>query len=202
MELITDRAPARNTDSPSPTTDIGHDREWWARQSLIDGTDWQSIGEAVFAVLRDHGFVDARQDEGPQAQESGEASGAWLAPSWREAAVDYHTNRADRPAAEIEPERLRRLRGLMAADVSLTRAQFEISDQRQSGRAAASTVDALMFSLCERGQAALRQPASRRRLAELSTAQVREVIARLIAARSRYPAITDDLLFQLGEQFS
>jgi hypothetical protein len=53
MELITDRATARNSDSPSPTAaaDIGHDREWWARQSLIDRTDWQSIGEAAAALL-------------------------------------------------------------------------------------------------------------------------------------------------------
>jgi hypothetical protein len=86
--------------------------------------------------------------------------------------------------------------------VSLNRAQFEISDQRQSGHAAASTIEALMFSLRERGQAALSEPATYRRLAGLSTAQVREVIARLIAARPRYPAITDDLLFQLGEQLS
>jgi hypothetical protein len=52
MELITDRAPARNSDSPSPTAaaDI-HDREWWARQSVIDRTDWQSIGEAAAALL-------------------------------------------------------------------------------------------------------------------------------------------------------
>jgi hypothetical protein len=78
----------------------------------------------------------------------------------------------------------------------------EIHSRWFSGRAAESTLEALMFSLRERGDAALTEPDSRRRLAQLSTAQVRSVIARLIAARSRYPAITDQLLLLLGEQLS
>jgi len=69
-------------------------------------------------------------------------------------------------------------------------------------RAAASTVEALMFSLCRRGASALAERSCRRRLAELSTAQICEVIRRLIAARSRFPAIDDELLFQLGEQLA
>ena len=66
--------------------------------------------------------------------------------------------------------------------------------------AAASTIEALMFSLRERGGAALSERACRTRLADLSVDQVRSVIARLIAMRLRYPNITDDLLFKLGEQ--
>ena len=69
-------------------------------------------------------------------------------------------------------------------------------------RAAASTVDALMFSLCQRGASALAERSCQRRLAELSTAQVRNVIERLFAARSRFRAIDDELLFQLGEQLA
>ena len=57
MELITDRAPARNTHSPSPTVSADiHGREWWARQSVIDRTDWQSIGEAAAALLASVGL--------------------------------------------------------------------------------------------------------------------------------------------------
>jgi hypothetical protein len=67
-------------------------------------------------------------------------------------------------------------------------------------RAAASTVEALMFSLRERGTAALAEADCRRRLADLSSAQVRVVIGRLMALRPHYPAITDELLFLLGEQ--
>ena len=67
--------------------------------------------------------------------------------------------------------------------------------------AAGSTVDALMFSLRERGAAALSERACRDRLAVLSSNQVRDVIARLIVLRPRYPKhITDDLLFKLGTQ--
>ncbi len=57
-----------------------------------------------------------------------------------------------------------------------------------------------MLGLRERGTGALAEPDHRRRLAQLSTAQVRSVIARLIAGRSRFPAITDQLLLLLGEQ--
>lgn len=70
----------------------------------------------------------------------------------------------------------------------------------QHRRAAESTVDALMYSLRERGTAALLESACRDRLGDLSSEQVRDVIARLIALRSRYPNVTDELLFRLGEQ--
>jgi hypothetical protein len=69
-------------------------------------------------------------------------------------------------------------------------------------RAAASTVEALMFSLCQRGAAALAERSCQSRLAELSTAQIRGVIERLIAARPRFRAINDELLFLLGEQLT
>jgi transposase len=47
------------------------------------------------------------------------------------------------------------------------------------GRAAAATVEALMYSLRTRGVWALTEPATKRRLAELSDAQVDEVGTRL-----------------------
>jgi hypothetical protein len=54
----------------------------------------------------------------------------WDAPSWRQAAVEYHRDRPQRPlAAEIEPKRLARLRRLMADDVSVDRAWHEVRDQ-------------------------------------------------------------------------
>lgn len=67
-------------------------------------------------------------------------------------------------------------------------------------RAAECTIEALMLALRERGTAALAKPDTRRRLADLSSAQVREVLARLMALRSSYPAINDELLFLLGEK--
>jgi hypothetical protein len=179
MDQLADCAIQRNSDSPSPTVaaDIGHGREWWARQSLVDGTDWQSIGEAVLAVLRQHGFFDVRQGEGPKAQERGEASEAWCAPSWREAAVDYHKNRAGRPAGEIEPGRLRRLRGLMAADVSLDRAWHALRDNRPTPEV---TVEALMLAL-RRGVSALTKPDTQRRLSDLDESQLEVICLRVQA---------------------
>jgi hypothetical protein len=47
------------------------------------------------------------------------------------------------------------------------------------GRAAAATVEALVFGLRERGTAALREPKVRHRIGELSEPQVHEVCARL-----------------------
>jgi hypothetical protein len=68
----------------------------------------------------------------------------------------------------------------------------------QYDQAAKSTVEALMYSLRERGAAALSERACRDRLAFLSSDQIPAVIVRLIALRPRYPKITDDLLFKLG----
>jgi hypothetical protein len=70
----------------------------------------------------------------------------------------------------------------------------------QYDEAAGSTVEALMFSLRERGAAALLEPACLDCLAGLSSDQIRHVIARLIALRSRYPIVTNELLSKLEAQ--
>jgi hypothetical protein len=74
--------------------------------------------------------------------------------------------------------------------------------QREKYGAAPSTVEALMWGLRTKGIAHLHEPNCRRRLSELSTAQLHKVIARLIQLRPEYPAITDELIFQLGEMLS
>jgi hypothetical protein len=121
------------------------------------------------------------------------ADDAWSSPGWSEAAADYHMDGTPYTADELA-----RLRRLMADDVTLERAWHEIN--HPTGRAAESTVDALMRALRERGTAALAEPETRRRLADLSSTQVREVLARLMALRPSCPAINDELLFLLGEQ--
>jgi hypothetical protein len=65
--------------------------------------------------------------------------------------------------------------------------------------AAPSTVEAVMFELREYGIAALAGGNCQRRLAELSRDQVAEVIVRLDRLRSKYPAITDNLLLLVAE---
>jgi hypothetical protein len=66
-------------------------------------------------------------------------------------------------------------------------------------RAAKSTFDACLFELREYGIKQLANPNCRRRLAELSSKQMAELLNALVRLRSRYPNITDDLLFELGE---
>jgi hypothetical protein len=74
------------------------------------------------------------------------------------------------------------------------------SADRQREQAPRFTIEALVYELRTLGLAALAGNNCRRRLAELSTKQLREVIARLINIRPRYPAVTDELLLQLGDQ--
>jgi len=102
---------------------------------------------------------------------------AWAAPTWREAALQYHKARDGR--VSIVPyalEHLARLRRLMADNVSLDRAGHELNG-RASG-AAASTVEALVFPL-RRGVHALREPDVLCRLSQLDDAQTRDIAIRL-----------------------
>ena len=66
-------------------------------------------------------------------------------------------------------------------------------------RAAQSTFDALVWELRTHGIAQLAKPNCQRRLSDLSTKQGRELIAALLRLRPRYPAITDELILQLGD---
>jgi hypothetical protein len=154
----------------------------------------QEIIAAAFAAVRD----DLLKFEDIESEPTF-ADDAWSAPGWRDAAVNYHKDRGNRVSVTpYTADELARLRGLMAEDVTLERAWHETN--QPTGRAAASTVEALMLALRERGAAALAEPDCQRRLADTSTAQVREILARLMALRPVYPVIDDELLFLLGEQ--
>jgi hypothetical protein len=154
----------------------------------------QEIMAAAFAAVRD----DLLKFDDIESEPTF-ADDAWSAPSWHDAAVDYHQDRGDRVSViAYTADELARLRGLMADNVTLERAWHEIN--HPTDRAAASTVEALMLALRERGAAALAEPDCQRRLADMSTAQVRDILARLMALRPAYPAIDDELLFLLGEQ--
>jgi hypothetical protein len=101
-----------------------------------------------------------------------------FAKNWREAAAAYHKDRAGRPLiVQIETEQLKQLRDLLNNDTSLTRTYYEIS--RRDSDAPQRTVEASMYSLRERGTRALAEPATKRRLSELSDQQVIEVGNRL-----------------------
>ena len=72
--------------------------------------------------------------------------------------------------------------------------------QRSEYGAAPTTVEALMLSLRSRGAAALAERDTKRRLADLSVVQVRQLIDRLIKLQPRYPRIGDELISTLREQ--
>jgi hypothetical protein len=62
------------------------------------------------------------------------------------------------------------------------------------------TCEALAYQLRENGLPELAKSDCRERIAALSSDQLRELIARLMRLRPKYPAITDDLLLALDEQ--
>jgi hypothetical protein len=124
----------------------------------------------------------------------------WDAPSWRDAAVEYHRDRPGRLAVEIELKRLAWLRRLMADDISIDRAWHEQADRT----AAKATVDALTFSL-RRGNNELTQPSTLRRLSTLDEYQLEDVCLRVQAFQQRiapaWSAADVDLLISAWRKF-
>jgi hypothetical protein len=104
---------------------------------------------------------------------------------------------AAHPSEVIQPGRLAELRRLLADDVSIDGALRVLSTKRDG--AAGSTVDALLHQLRTGGLAALKDPSCRARLTELSDAQLRDVLGRLIRIRGKFAAVTDDLIIALDE---
>ena len=75
-------------------------------------------------------------------------------------------------------EEIKRFWRLLDPKVSLERAWYELNARACDGRAAESTVEALMYSP-RRGPAALADPNTLRRLAELNEQQLLAVMVRL-----------------------
>jgi hypothetical protein len=86
----------------------------------------------------------------------------------------------------------------MKADRYELQAMYEAALRKRG--APRATLEALMYSLRERGERALTEPDCQRRLSELSPVQLREVIVRLDRMRAEYPAVTDSLLLRIGEK--
>jgi hypothetical protein len=106
---------------------------------------------------------------------TGVAADAWSAPSWKTAAHEYHEAR-DRSGDKPQPPDPQLL-ALLDPKVSLELAQRRLLERRRDG-AAASTIEALVYSL-PRGLDALAEPDAVRRLTELSDDQLLEVGERL-----------------------
>ena len=72
-----------------------------------------------------------------------------------------------------------------------------VEPKREQPRAAASTVEAVVYALRTNGTAAI--AANRERLIEISLKQLEEIIVRVSGARQTYPSITDHLLEMLAD---
>src|SRR5262245_28831698 len=94
-----------------------HDREWWAEEAVRASTDRSGLVAAAVEMMVAAGMVEQPKPETITPSD---------APSWREAAAEYHRDRSGRLAVEIEPKRLARLRRLMADDISIDRAWHEL----------------------------------------------------------------------------
>jgi superfamily I DNA and/or RNA helicase len=107
------------------------------------------------------------------------AADAWNNPGWKEAAEQYHRDRAGRPLiVELDAERRKRLRNLLKGETSFSQVYYEINSRREGG-APQPTVEALIYSLRERGTKALEESATKRRLSEFSDQQVIDIGDRL-----------------------
>ena len=108
---------------------------------------------------------------------AGVAAGAWEAPSWTDAAREYHEARehsGGKPQQPPDPQLL----ALLDPKVSLEQAQRSLLERRRDGEAA-STVEALMFGLRDGIHVLPTKRERLRRLSELSADQLKEVCARL-----------------------
>jgi hypothetical protein len=127
----------------------------------------QGLMVEAFAPLRDD--LPRAEKKKPSAGDEYDGLSSTFAKLCREA--------DEKQRRKLPDPRLERLRRLMADDVTLERAWHEIN--HPTDRAAASTIEALMFALRERGTAALAEGPVRERLAQLDRAQVLQVGDRL-----------------------
>jgi hypothetical protein len=177
--------PQIGVDKPNGDDQHGHG------QSAPDFNEQENVFPRIESAAY-YGLLGVVSTNAPDSEADG-----WSDPGWGDAARQYHVARAGRLlVTEIEPQRLARLRKLLANDISLDRAWRELNE-RDDQPAPQVTLDALIYELRLDGLAALEKPNCRRRLADLSDGQLRELIAALIRARTRCAAITDELLITL-----
>src|SRR5262245_55229294 len=112
-----------------------HGGDWWTEEAARADTDWSGLVADAREMMVAAGIIE---------QPEPKTMTTWDGPSWGAPAKDYYDQRASRRTGEtISPERLARLRRLMADDSPTDRAWHELEADRTAPKA---TVDALMFS--------------------------------------------------------
>ena len=142
-----------------------------------------ALAEARQILEREEAIAEGDADDAPEGDRQRAHAGTydskpWHSDGWKRAAAAYRAECGDRPlVVAIAPDDLHRIRALLAPEISLTRAYAEISARHTRDRAA--PVEALMYSLRERGVKTLDEPDTRRRLVQLDDSQALEVAGRL-----------------------
>jgi hypothetical protein len=108
--------------------------------------------------------------------------------------VRGRSNRAFRPELRIVAGDGVPSEGELQADMDDT-----IARVRDQYGAAASTIEAIMYALRERGEAGLAESNTGNRLDQCSPEQRQEIIVRLNNLRGRYPTIADGLIIRIAE---
>jgi hypothetical protein len=159
----------------SPLTTLAACAEVLAR--LVDGGKTRLDKAVSHLVLEIEDVLDV-------LDEAEVACDPWEHPGWAEAAREYRAERAGRRSdVKTEPKKLARLRRLMADDISVDRAWYELNDPR-SRPTPQMTIEAIVYSVRERGLSALREPDNIERLSRCDAAAKEQIdgrIAKLIA---------------------
>jgi hypothetical protein len=158
--------------APAGGTEPTRDREWWRREAGRVGSDWANvIALRAAAVMLWRVHHDPHRADMPMTACPTCGASRCINPSFCHAC-----QRVDEEARQHRDTKKQSLRRLLKSSVSLERAYTELN--RTPGRAAASTIEALMFALRCGGEA-LTDPNNQRRLSELSETQLHEVCVRL-----------------------
>jgi hypothetical protein len=179
-------------DLHSAVDELQHSAEASGLIDAIIGQDAvQGLMVEAFAPLRDD--LPRAEKKKPPADDEYDGLSSTFAKLCREA--------DEKQRRKLPDPRLERLRRLMDDDVSIERTCHEIN--HPTNRAAASTVEALMLGLRDRGTAALAEGPVRQRLVQLDEEQVVKVGDRLQAlqpdvARAWAPAEVQQLLEAWG----
>jgi hypothetical protein len=201
MSCVQAAAEQRNPPDENIDATELRDREWWAAESRRTGTDWPSIASQQQQALT-HLRMTAPAAECPSCGcapcptpsfcrtciEAGQRKAAGQKPRYVAEWTDW-PEAPDRIPANWD-----------SSNVTLDGLWSRLNDNRRQryGGAPQSTYWAALYELRTYGAPQLSKPDCQRRLGDLSTAQLRGLIAALIRLRPEYPKITDELIEKLG----
>jgi hypothetical protein len=164
-----------------------HDREWWRREAARCGSDWAGIAQWVSMQINllAHLLADTQA-----CDVCGQTP--CVNPPFCDVCrdIDRRTAGKHRSGSDRLPHDW--------SDMSLDALWDRLNTP--GNEAPKSTYDALFFELSACGLSQLAKSNCQRRLAALSTAQLRTLIHALMRSRAKYPNITDELIAKLGDQ--